>query len=77
MALETEYKQHIAPKESCNEKKRKDKERAEKEKEFVSVTFDLQAILQTPDDDVGLLYYSRKFIVYNLTIYENVQCIAQ
>lgn len=69
--LEEEYNQHIARKEACNEEKRRDKERAERDKEFVSVTFDLQAILQIPSDEVGLLYYTRKLTVYNLTIYEN------
>lgn len=63
--LEEEYKQRIARKEACNEEKRSDKERAERDKEFVSVTFDLQAILQIPSDEVGHL------TVYSLTIYEN------
>lgn len=30
----------------------------------------MQAVLQIPACDVGLLYYSRKLCVYNLTIYE-------
>lgn len=34
------------------------------------MTFDLQAVLQIPACEVGLLYYSRKLCVYNLTIYE-------
>jgi len=34
------------------------------------VTFDLQSVLQVPETDVSPLYYSRKFCMFNLTIYD-------
>lgn len=37
----------------------------------MSISFDLQAILQIPNTNVGLFYYTRKLTLYNLTIYEN------
>ncbi|CAK1579995.1 unnamed protein product [Parnassius mnemosyne] len=69
--LEVEYREHMARKEACNNEKAKDKERANMLRKFVSVSFDLQAILQIPSGDIGLLYYTRKLTVYNLTIYES------
>lgn len=69
--IEEEYKQHIQRKDTCNSEKQRDKERAEKETNFTSASFDLQAILQFPSGDVGLLYYCRKLTLYNLTIYES------
>lgn len=52
-------------------RKKKDKKRAEEEKNFLSATFDLQAIFQLPCTDVGLLYYTRKLTLNNLTLYES------
>ncbi|CAG5053635.1 unnamed protein product [Parnassius apollo] len=65
------YEDHIERKRACYAEKAKDKERAEKEPNFLSATFDLQAILQNPSTEVGLLYYTRKLTVYNLTLYES------
>lgn len=64
------YTEHIQRKNKCNAEKAKDKERANDDCNFISVSFDLQAILQIPHCNVSLLYYSRKLCVYNLTIYE-------
>ncbi|CAK1588598.1 unnamed protein product [Parnassius mnemosyne] len=69
--LAQNYEDHIKRKQACNTEKAKDKERAEKELNFLSATFDLQAILQIPSTKVGLLYYTRKLTVYNLTLYES------
>ncbi|KAL4703070.1 hypothetical protein ACJJTC_008656 [Scirpophaga incertulas] len=68
--LEDAYLAHQERKKTCNKEKEKDKIRANSENSFSSVTFDLQAVLQIPTCDVGLLYYSRKLCVYNLTVYE-------
>ena len=38
---------------------------------FKSFSYDLEAVLYTPKCDVGELYYSRKFSVYNFTIFED------
>lgn len=44
----------------------------------VVCSFDLQKVLNTPYGESMLLYYSRKYAVYNLTMYEsgtqNVSC---
>lgn len=69
--LELNYQEHVQRKEASMAEKAKDKERANDEKEFVSASFDLQSILQIPSGDVGLLYYTRKLTVYNLTVYES------
>lgn len=71
MELESSYTQHIERKLTCLAEKDKDTKRAETDKNFVTVTFDLQAILQLPCSLVGILYYVRKLTIYNLCIYEN------
>lgn len=48
----------------------------------MSASFDLQRVLNIPVSDAGPVYYSRKFCVYNLTVYEasqpkNAYCFAQ
>ncbi|CAG4970779.1 unnamed protein product [Parnassius apollo] len=68
--LQKDYYKHIQRKETCNREKQNDKQRDEKETDFLTVSFDLRAILQIPSTDVGLLYYTRKLTVNNLTIYE-------
>ncbi|CAG5002002.1 unnamed protein product [Parnassius apollo] len=68
--LEDDYLAHQERKKICNREKEKDKVRSNTDEHFSSVTFDLQAVLQIPASDVGLLYYSRKLCVYNLTIHE-------
>lgn len=55
--LEQNYEDHIKKEQACNNEKANDKERAEKEVNFLSATFDLQAILQIPSTEVGLLLY--------------------
>ncbi|CAG4958791.1 unnamed protein product [Colias eurytheme] len=46
--LKKNYDHHIKRKQDCNKEKENDKKRAEQESNFMSVTFDLQAILQIP-----------------------------
>lgn len=53
------------------QKKKRDKDRAIQEENFLSVTFDLQSVLQIPCSEVSPMYYSRKICVYNFTIYES------
>ncbi|XP_063365176.1 uncharacterized protein LOC134653713 [Cydia amplana] len=69
--LETTYSEHIQRKVACEAEKERDKQRAGTDPTFLSVSFDLQAILQIPCSKVGLLYYVRKLTVYNLTVYES------
>lgn len=53
--------------------KRKTKKRADEDETFMSASFDLQRVLNIPVSDAGPVYYSRKFCVYNLTVYEASQ----
>lgn len=64
------YREHQDRKTSSNEAKQRDKERSQNDDTFLSVTADLQSVLQIPSGDVGELYYTRKLCVYNFTIYE-------
>lgn len=68
--IEENYQCHIRRRNEANNAKKLDKERAMTDDCFVSVTFDLQSVLQIPSSDVSLMYYSRKLYAYNLTIYE-------
>ncbi|CAG9769714.1 unnamed protein product [Ceutorhynchus assimilis] len=69
-ALEISFNEHKQRELDANESKKFDKERAIKEANFVTATFDLQSVLQIPSSDVSPMYYSRKICAYNLTIYE-------
>lgn len=50
--------------------KRKKTRRANKDPNFISVSFDLQAVLQIPHCKVSQFHYSRKLCVFNLTVYK-------
>ncbi|KAJ8912367.1 hypothetical protein NQ315_014734 [Exocentrus adspersus] len=69
--LQESYEEHRKRNQVCQEAKKLDKEKANEDKTFMSVTMDLQAILQIPKGAVGQLYYVRKLVVYNLTIFES------
>jgi hypothetical protein len=68
--LEHEYNEHRRRHSEAQEEKRRDKERANTDNTFMSVTFDLQSVLQLPSCDVSLAYYKRKLNAFNFTIYE-------
>ena len=55
-----EYSEHLRQKKEAQTAKAEDKTRAANENGFVSVTFDLQSVLQIPSNSVSLMYYSRK-----------------
>ncbi len=72
MTTETDKKKqelHIKSKESARAEKARDRELAITDSSYDVITFDLQAVLNTPSIQTGLLYYSRKLSVYNLTVY--------
>lgn len=65
----------------CQEAKEDDKTRANTDDTFMSITMDLQAILQMPTGGESILYYKRKLVLYNFTIYEakltnNAYCLC-
>lgn len=51
--LEKIYEEHIAGKEAANKSKKYDKDRATTDNSFVSVSFDLQNVLQIPVSNAG------------------------
>ena len=63
------YQQHIKNKEMSRNEKKLDKERAKTDKSFVTITFDLEAVLPTPCSLVGDLFYKRCLSTYNLSFY--------
>ncbi|KAI4467944.1 spermatogenesis-associated 4-related [Holotrichia oblita] len=79
--LQSTYEEHKQHEADANNSKICDKERASADSSFVTVTFDLQSVLQIPCSDVSPMYYSRKLCGYNLTNYEgaapnNANCFA-
>ncbi|KAJ8043559.1 hypothetical protein HOLleu_10703 [Holothuria leucospilota] len=64
------HEEHLLRKEESATMKDADKTASANDPNLQAITFDLQAVLQTPFTDVGLLYYKRKLSVYNFTIYE-------
>lgn len=56
-----------------DEAKAETKKRADEDETFMSASFDLQRVLNIPVSDAGPVYCSRKFCVYNLTVYEAIQ----
>ena len=70
---------HKAEKEAINKKYADDQKRSKQpDNNFVTCSFDLQKVLETPHGKSILFYYSRKYAMYNSTFYEsgsrNVMC---
>lgn len=79
--LEEDYQEHLQRKKICQEEKDADKIRANTDNSFMSITMDLQAVLQMPSGGESILYYMRKLVLYNFTIYEaklpnNAYCLC-
>ncbi|KAI4455546.1 dna-directed rna polymerases i ii and iii subunit rpabc2 [Holotrichia oblita] len=68
--LQSTYEEHKQREADANNSKMCNKKRASADSSFVTVTFDLQSVLQIPWSDVPPMYYSRKLCGYNLTICE-------
>jgi len=71
VAASGEYIKHIEQKNRAQLEKKGDKQRMDTDPQFLSATFDLQSILQIPCGDTSQLYYKRKLVLHNLTIYES------
>ena len=65
------YEDHILQKDRAQAEKDMDKVRSRSDESFVMSTFDMQSILQLPVSESGPLYYKRKLILHNFTIYES------
>ena len=74
--MKEEYASHLAEKEACCKEHREDQKKPAETDYFICASFDLQKVLNTPCGNSVLLYYSRKYAVYNLTVYEFHSCIG-
>ena len=63
------YEEHQRLKRESRYAKEKDKARSQNDKTFVSLTFDLEAVLPCPCTLVGDLFYKRCLSCYNLSFY--------
>lgn len=65
-----EYTLHIANKTVARELKEICKFQSKRSDVIVTAAYDLQKVLTTPQSEVSLFYYKRKFAVYNFTIFD-------
>ena len=66
-----EKREHEQNKEDTKNFKADVKSQCKQDPTHCMATFDLEAILQLPCGQVSQLYYKRKLVVYNFTVYEN------
>jgi len=64
------FEEHIKQKNLAQNEKRKDKDASCTDDTYVMATFDMQSILQLPTSALGPVYYKRKLVLHNFTIYE-------
>ena len=67
------YENHIRQKDRAQQEKQNDKERCCSGETCITATFDMESILQLPASEVGPLYYKRKLVLHNFTVYESVK----
>ncbi|CAG9773465.1 unnamed protein product [Ceutorhynchus assimilis] len=68
--LEENFRSHLERKEASQLEKNKDKQKANTDPSFLSITCDMEKVLQLPTSQRSLLYYLRKLNLYIFTIYE-------
>lgn len=66
-----EFIQHQEEKKACYKRCEIHRNILSNDNSIVTASFDLQKVLNTPHGESMLLYYSRKYAVYNLTVYES------
>lgn len=66
-----EKNEHDTEKNAINKKYVEDQKKAEENNKFVTCSFDLQKVLQTPHGKSILFFYVRKYAMYNSTFYES------
>lgn len=66
-----EWKNHKREKKATYKEYKADVEKAKQNANVIVASFDLQRVLATPHSDSTLMYYTRKYAYYNLTVYEN------
>lgn len=65
------FSEHLQLKESAKTTFDSAQKRGATDPTYLCTSFDLQKVLNTPKGESMLLYYSRKYSVYNLTFYES------
>lgn len=68
--LQNTYNEYIQRKKDALNRQAVHKIKANEEKTFVTISFDLQIDLQIPSSSESQFYFSRKLCAYNLCIYE-------
>ena len=63
--------EHLRQKDRAQDEKRRDKAVAAHDESCLLATFDMQSVLQLPVSEVGVLYYKRKLVLHNFTVYDN------
>ena len=66
-----EYEQHQAEKQATYAEHKHDQQLRTENSDVLCASFDLQKVLSTPYGDSVLLFYARKYSVYNFSIYES------
>ncbi|KAL4718944.1 hypothetical protein ACJJTC_004531 [Scirpophaga incertulas] len=66
-----EYQRHREEREASYKRCEIHRNLVHKDKAVLVSSFDLQKVLNTPHGESMLLYYSRKYAVFNLTVYES------
>jgi len=64
------FEEHMKQKNLAQDEKRKDKDASCTDDTYIMATFDMQSILQLPTSELGPVYYKRKLVLHNFTIYE-------
>jgi hypothetical protein len=65
------FESHIRQKDRAQKEKKSDKLKCANDDTFKMATFDMQSVLQIPTSEVGPLYYKRKLVLHNFTIYDS------
>jgi len=63
--------EHLRQKDRAQDEKHHDKAVAAQDESCLLTTFDMQNVLQLPVSEVGALYYKRKLVLHNFTVYDN------
>ena len=70
--MKQDYEHHQTEKDATYAEHKHDQELRSENSDVLCVSFDLQKVLNTPYGDSVLLFYSRKYAVYNFSLYESV-----
>ena len=69
--MKQEYKEHQTEKNATYAQHKRDQELHNENSDVLCASFDLQKVLNTPHGESVLLFYSRKYAMYNFSVYES------